>query len=171
METKRIVTTIVLLQVLIDIITSETALCLNSKNAVYECCQDYKNISGNCEACIGSWGRDCGNDCSYGYYGHGCRKRCKCGYRQICDPKNGCVADNQAIDRAECKNNKNAVYECCQDYKNISGNCEACIGSWGRDCGNDCSYGYYGHGCRKRCKCGYRQICDPKNGCVADNRK
>lgn len=47
----------------------------------------------------------------------------------------------------------------------------ACIGSWGRDCGNDCSYGYYGHGCRKRCKCGYRQICDPKNGCVADNRK
>nr|XP_034304162.1 uncharacterized protein LOC105341984 isoform X1 [Crassostrea gigas] len=114
METKRIVTIIVLLQVLIDIITSETAVCFNSRIAVYECCNDYKNSSGNCEECIGSWGKDCGNNCSYGYYGHGCRTRCKCGYRQICDPQNGCVAEYQAIDRAECKNKTTG--ENCQDY-------------------------------------------------------
>lgn len=46
-----------------------------------------------------------------------------------------------------------------------------CIGLWGRDCGNDCSYGFYGYGCWKRCKCGYWQICDLKNGCVVDNCK
>lgn len=42
----------------------------------------------------------------------------------------------------------------------------ACIGSFGKDCGNNCSYGYYGHGCRKRCSCSYQQKCDPKEGCV-----
>lgn len=40
----------------------------------------------------------------------------------------------------------------------------ACIGSWGRECGNKCSYGYYGIGCRRRCSCSDRQICDPKQG-------
>ncbi|XP_034308771.1 protein draper-like [Magallana gigas] len=92
MDTQRIASVLLSYMYLIDIAASEDALCYNSKTAVYECCQDYKNVSGTCEACIGFWGKDCGNNCSYGYYGHGCRKTCNCGHQQICDPKQGCIA-------------------------------------------------------------------------------
>lgn len=44
---------------------------------------------------------------------------------------------------------------------------KACIGSWGKGCINSCSYGYYGHGCRTKCNCNDKQICDPKQGCIA----
>lgn len=42
----------------------------------------------------------------------------------------------------------------------------ACVGSWGKECRNNCVFGRYGLGCRKRCNCTYQQICDPKQGCI-----
>ena len=49
-------------------------------------------------ACIGMWGRDCVNNCSYGYYGHGCRKKCDCDFQlQICNPREGCVKSNNIL--------------------------------------------------------------------------
>ncbi|XP_065934961.1 multiple epidermal growth factor-like domains protein 10 [Magallana gigas] len=66
----------------------------------------------------------------------------------------------------ECFNNKTGIHECCQDYKNVSGKCEACIGSWGIECRNNCLFGHYGFGCRQRCSCSYGQTCDPKKGCI-----
>nr|XP_034304152.1 protein draper-like [Crassostrea gigas] len=118
METKGIA--IVLLSVLINTIISEAAVCFDNLTSSYECCQDYKNISGTCKECIGSWGKDCGNNCNYGYYGHGCRKRCNCSYLQKCDPKNGCVEPYQATDSADCTNNKTG--ERCQNNTDVSAN-------------------------------------------------
>lgn len=40
------------------------------------------------------------------------------------------------------------------------------MGSWGKECRNNCVFGRYGLGCRKRCNCTYQQICDPKQGCI-----
>ncbi|XP_052716797.1 multiple epidermal growth factor-like domains protein 10 [Crassostrea angulata] len=71
-------------------------VCFNDKTGVYECCQDYRNVSGKCEACIGSWGVECRNNCTRGFYGHGCRSRCSCSYKQTCDPKQGCIKSLEA---------------------------------------------------------------------------
>lgn len=44
------------------------------------------------------WGRDCVNNCRYGYYGHGCRKKCDCDFQlQICNPREGCVKSNNIL--------------------------------------------------------------------------
>lgn len=96
METQRTIL-IVLLPFLINIAISASAICYNNKTGVYECCQDYTNISGKCEACIGSWGKNCDINCSYGYYGHGCRTKCNCGHQQKCDPKQGCIVSTPEI--------------------------------------------------------------------------
>ncbi|XP_052716796.1 multiple epidermal growth factor-like domains protein 10 isoform X2 [Crassostrea angulata] len=74
--------------------TSDGAMCFNNKTGV--CCQDYRNVSGKCEACIGSWGIECRFNCPFGHYGFGCRKRCNCSYKQICDPKQGCIGPFEA---------------------------------------------------------------------------
>lgn len=42
----------------------------------------------------------------------------------------------------------------------------ACVGSWGMECRNNCSFGHYGFGCRQMCSCSNQQICDPKQGCI-----
>ncbi|XP_052717729.1 uncharacterized protein LOC128189942 [Crassostrea angulata] len=82
---------IVLMPYFIYIVTSNSTECFNNKAGIFECCQDYRNVSGICEACIGSWGTECRNNCSFGYYGLGCRYRCYCSYQQTCDPKQGCI--------------------------------------------------------------------------------
>ncbi|XP_062589433.1 multiple epidermal growth factor-like domains protein 10 [Saccostrea cucullata] len=70
--------------------TSDITICTDS-NGTQSCCHDYKNISGKCTACIGSYGKGCSNPCTYGYYGHGCRGRCDCSENQICDKRRGCL--------------------------------------------------------------------------------
>uniref|UniRef100_A0A8W8K1L9 EGF-like domain-containing protein n=1 Tax=Magallana gigas TaxID=29159 RepID=A0A8W8K1L9_MAGGI len=50
---------IVLLPFLAYTETSVTSECFNNKTGVNGCCQDYRNVSGKCEACIGSWGTEC----------------------------------------------------------------------------------------------------------------
>ncbi|XP_062589432.1 cell death abnormality protein 1-like isoform X3 [Saccostrea cucullata] len=72
--------------------TAESGICI-SKGVIY-CCQDFKNISGECRACIGTFGQNCSNPCMYGYYGHGCRKRCNCSQKQFCDREKGCLFAN-----------------------------------------------------------------------------
>uniref|UniRef100_A0A8W8JXN4 Uncharacterized protein n=1 Tax=Magallana gigas TaxID=29159 RepID=A0A8W8JXN4_MAGGI len=81
--------------------TSDASECRSKETGVqvYECCQDYRNVSGKCKACIGSWGYECRNNCSFGYYGFGCRSRCSCSYGQICDPKQGCIESFKASSR------------------------------------------------------------------------
>uniref|UniRef100_A0A8W8K3Q6 Uncharacterized protein n=1 Tax=Magallana gigas TaxID=29159 RepID=A0A8W8K3Q6_MAGGI len=69
----------------------EHQVCFNDKIEVYECCQDFRNVSGKCEACIGSWGFKCRNNCSFGYYGFGCRQKCNCNYHHTCHPIQGCI--------------------------------------------------------------------------------
>ncbi|XP_078332128.1 uncharacterized protein LOC111121446 isoform X2 [Crassostrea virginica] len=39
------------------------------------------------------------------------------------------------------------------------------MGSWGKNCKNNCSYGFFGHGCRNQCVCKQQQQCDPVQGC------
>ncbi|XP_078332137.1 uncharacterized protein LOC111113969 [Crassostrea virginica] len=69
-------------------------------------------------------------------------------------------------DNTECLNNITKTVECCQDYKNISGKCEACIGMWGKNCLHPCSFNFYGHGCRQKCNCSHEsERCDPMKGC------
>uniref|UniRef100_A0A8W8NJA1 Uncharacterized protein n=1 Tax=Magallana gigas TaxID=29159 RepID=A0A8W8NJA1_MAGGI len=66
------------------------------------CCADYRNISGRCEACIGSWGKDCVNRCADGFYGHGCRHKCHCNEQlSICDSNQGCTnrSDTEGMER------------------------------------------------------------------------
>ncbi|XP_055995807.1 uncharacterized protein LOC125647227 isoform X2 [Ostrea edulis] len=67
------------------------AICVHNITRQSECCQDYRNVSGTCEACIGSWGKDCQYSCEFGFYGHGCREKCNCSQDQRCDPRSGCV--------------------------------------------------------------------------------
>nr|XP_034317077.1 multiple epidermal growth factor-like domains protein 10 [Crassostrea gigas] len=82
---------IVLLPFLVYTETSDTSECFDNQTGLYKCCQDYRNVSGKCEACIGSWGIECRNNCTIYHYGFGCRERCNCSYKHTCDPKQGCI--------------------------------------------------------------------------------
>ena len=66
-------------------------------------------------ACIGSWGKECTKNCTYGYYGHGCRRICKCNRREKCDSKHGCVEIG--------KYKKKKIAESCtiQHYRGLEG--------------------------------------------------
>ncbi|XP_065940959.1 cell death abnormality protein 1-like isoform X2 [Magallana gigas] len=71
---------------------TESAVCVNNLTKQRNCCTDYRNISGRCEACIGLWGKDCVNRCADGFYGLGCRHKCHCNEQlPICDSKLGCT--------------------------------------------------------------------------------
>nr|XP_022311027.1 multiple epidermal growth factor-like domains protein 10 [Crassostrea virginica] len=79
--------------------TDETSICLNGQTGKRECCQDYRNVSGICKACIGSWGKHCTRNCSFGFYGHGCRYKCNCSLQEICDRREGCIETDASTDR------------------------------------------------------------------------
>ncbi|XP_048730506.2 uncharacterized protein LOC125647748 isoform X2 [Ostrea edulis] len=68
-----------------------STICNNKKTGENKCCTDYRNVSGSCEPCIGSWGNDCAYSCEFGFYGHGCREKCNCSKNQVCIPTSGCV--------------------------------------------------------------------------------
>lgn len=42
----------------------------------------------------------------------------------------------------------------------------ACYGSYGKDCTENCTTGFFGFGCRSQCYCEANQLCDSKIGCV-----
>nr|XP_022290357.1 uncharacterized protein LOC111101994 [Crassostrea virginica] len=122
--------------------TDDNSLCYNKWTNITKCCQDYKNVSGTCEACIGSWGKECTKNCTYGYYGHGCRRICKCNRREKCDSKHGCVEiglpeNHSHVDILNmyntlttthginvCYNSTTETAECCEGFTNRSGICE-----------------------------------------------
>ncbi|XP_078331019.1 scavenger receptor class F member 2-like [Crassostrea virginica] len=54
------------------------------------CCQDFQLKDGICEPCFGSWGINCTQNCTPGYYGFNCRSRCLCHPYQLCDKIFGC---------------------------------------------------------------------------------
>ncbi|XP_078332144.1 uncharacterized protein LOC144625377 [Crassostrea virginica] len=62
------------------------------------CCQDFQLKDGICEPCFGSWGINCTQNCTPGYYGFGCRSRCLCHPYQLCDKIFGC-RDNLSKDK------------------------------------------------------------------------
>ncbi|XP_055997239.1 protein draper-like [Ostrea edulis] len=55
------------------------------------CCADYRNVSGSCEPCLGSFGLDCNNTCTEGFYGFGCTKKCDCLPTESCHKVHGCL--------------------------------------------------------------------------------
>ncbi|XP_056008228.1 multiple epidermal growth factor-like domains protein 10 isoform X1 [Ostrea edulis] len=73
---------------------------------------------------------------------------------------------NSAIKGAICENKKTGKNECCYNHRNVSGTCEACVGSWGRGCEQDCEFGFFGQFCKEKCSCSQNQICNPVSGCV-----
>lgn len=46
---------------------------------------------------------------------------------------------------------------------------KACFGSYGVDCTENCSAGFFGFGCRSKCHCKADQLCNSKIGCVDIN--
>ncbi|XP_062598858.1 multiple epidermal growth factor-like domains protein 11 isoform X2 [Saccostrea cucullata] len=51
-----------------------------------KCCTDFMKKGDTCLPCIGSYGPQCNKGCLPGYYGFGCRKKCRC---EECDSVNG----------------------------------------------------------------------------------
>ena len=45
----------------------------------------------------------------------------------------------------------------------------ACIGTWGQNCRLNCTFGFFGFGCRQKCECSTEQFCDRKDGCIDIN--
>ncbi|XP_062605564.1 multiple epidermal growth factor-like domains protein 10, partial [Saccostrea cucullata] len=124
--------------------------CGDTNEGIERCCTDYKYVPGTCEPCYGSFGIDCVNPCSDGFYGHGCKMKCNCSSFELCDRVIGCVENSNII----CKSNVTAEDECCRDYyRNGPESCEPCIGSRGYNCSIPCEFGFFGHGCREKCNC------------------
>lgn len=44
----------------------------------------------------------------------------------------------------------------------------ACVGSFGINCSGRCPERFFGYGCLSRCNCSEDQICDSRDGCMAD---
>lgn len=85
---------------------TDSSVCVHNVTGLRGCCSDYKNVSGKCEKCIGSFGKECTIGCSNGYYGHGCRLKCNCAEQfQICDSKYGCIASGATFNDSKTTSN------------------------------------------------------------------
>ncbi|XP_055997234.1 multiple epidermal growth factor-like domains protein 6 [Ostrea edulis] len=70
---------------------TESAYCTNDFRGKTKCCSNYRNVSGSCEPCIGSFGVDCNTTCLEGFYGFGCKKKCDCLPTESCHKVHGCL--------------------------------------------------------------------------------
>ncbi|XP_055997238.1 protein draper-like isoform X2 [Ostrea edulis] len=101
-----------------------------------KCCADYRNVSGRCEPCLGSFGLDCNRTCQDGYYGHGCKTKCECLPTESCHKVHGCLA------------------------------CIQITGSFGENCSEPCPFGFFGINCLEKCNCSSgTHWCDNISGC------
>lgn len=48
-------------------------------------------LEGVCQPCYGSYGVNCTENCTTGFFGFGCRSVCYCKANQLCNSKIGCV--------------------------------------------------------------------------------
>ncbi|XP_055997243.1 protein draper-like [Ostrea edulis] len=68
-----------------------SAYCTDDFRGKIKCCSNYRNVSGSCEPCIGSFGVDCNTTCLEGFYGFGCKKKCDCLPTESCHKVHGCL--------------------------------------------------------------------------------
>ncbi|XP_055997228.1 multiple epidermal growth factor-like domains protein 6 isoform X2 [Ostrea edulis] len=143
---------------------NQTDIGLCNNEGKVKCCADYRNVSGRCEPCLGSFGEACEKNCPNGYYGHGCRNKCDCLPTEPCHEIHGCLTNRTG--HGDCYDELTGKLRCCSDYRNVSGRCEPCLGSFGFDCNITCPDGYYGHGCRNKCDCLPTESCHEIHGCL-----
>ncbi|XP_062576379.1 uncharacterized protein LOC134238271 isoform X2 [Saccostrea cucullata] len=93
--------------VIIPRVILQEGYCKDGDKGVWRCCTDYRNVTGKCEPCIGSFGVECLSLCLENYYGHGCRSACSCASDEHCDRVYGCIHDTI------CRNNFTGRIELC----------------------------------------------------------
>ncbi|XP_055997233.1 cell death abnormality protein 1-like [Ostrea edulis] len=151
--------------------TTEHGDCYDELTGKPRCCSDYRNVSGRCEYCIGSFGENCSQPCSFGFFGYRCKEKCNCSSdTHWCDNISGCKIKVNAYRTwyGYCYDELTEKPICCSGYRNVSGRCEPCLGSFGVACKNICPDGYYGHACKKKCDCLPTESCHKIHGCSVD---
>ena len=63
-------------------------------------------------ACIGTWGMNCQNNCTFGFFGLGCRQKCECSIEQVCERRHGCIDINTTESKFHDFNRYKLVYKC-----------------------------------------------------------
>ncbi|XP_055997242.1 DNA damage-regulated autophagy modulator protein 2-like [Ostrea edulis] len=65
-----------------------------------------------------------------------------------------------------CNDRLTGKMRCCNDYRNVSGRCEHCIGAFGENCSWPCPFAFFGYKCKERCNCSSdTHWCDNISGC------
>ncbi|CAC5368930.1 MEGF10_11 [Mytilus coruscus] len=155
---------------------------VNETKLIIECCPDYVNQNGKCQACpAGKYWQDCLLPCMSNYHGVQCKKQCNCAYYQICDPVHGCVC-NTGYTGSECSNacpsgryGMNCSEECFCEHEakcdTVTGDCLCSAGWLGDHCTSACPAGTYGLNCKDECFCAHDAECDPvTGGCLCTAR-
>lgn len=62
--------------------------------------------------CIGTWGKNCQNNCPFGFFGLGCRQRCNCSIEQVCESRLGCIDINTIESKFHDFNRYKLVNKC-----------------------------------------------------------
>ncbi|CAC5396935.1 MEGF10_11 [Mytilus coruscus] len=121
---------------------------VTEKQLILECCPDYVNQNGKCQACpAGKYGRDCSLPCMPNYHGVQCKKLCNCADYKKCDPVYGCVCDT-GYTGSECSNEcpsgrygVNCSEECFCEHEakcnTVTGDCLCSAGWLGDHCTSD----------------------------------
>ncbi|XP_056004305.1 platelet endothelial aggregation receptor 1-like isoform X1 [Ostrea edulis] len=133
-------------------------------NGEINCCHNYYQAKNTCVECPnGTYGRNCSLNCSENTYGKNCLKLCNCKPDETCDSKSGTCS----VKPGYCRNGTRTVETpCCNNYLYVNTTCTKCpIGTYGFNCSQICSSGYYGKLCIKQCECQPNETCDPKHGC------
>ncbi|XP_055997248.1 multiple epidermal growth factor-like domains protein 11 [Ostrea edulis] len=152
----------------------------NDNTGGMRCCANYRNISGRCEPCLGSYGLHCNRICPDGYYGQGCKRKCNCLPTESCHKIHGCSAcigsfgENCSepcpfgffgIDCLE-KCNCSSDTHWCDNISGCKNKDTACRGSFGEKCNELSSLGFFDFNCSKNCTCSNdTHWCDNISGC------
>ncbi|CAC5396936.1 MEGF10_11 [Mytilus coruscus] len=148
---------------------------VNETQLIIECCPDYVNQNGKCQACpAGKYGKDCSLPCMPNYHGVQCKKLCNCVDYKKCDPVHACVC-NTGYTGSECSDacpsgryGVNCSEECFCEHEaqcdTVTGDCLCSAGWLGDHCTSACPAGTYGVNCKEECFCAHDAECDPVTG-------
>ncbi|CAG2222704.1 unnamed protein product [Mytilus edulis] len=133
------------------------------RQLVLECCPDYVNTNGNCQACPS------------GRYGVNCKEKCFCAHESECDPVTGdCLCTAGCVSIRTYGVNCSEECFCANDAKcdHVTGVCLCPAGWFGDYCTIGCPKGKYGIHCRMICVCPEAEQCDVRTGeCIKCNSK